>query len=103
MKLKEWLTFSVAVALAVVLFMGVVQLATFNKQFSYKSFGSSSTTEAPRSVVPLSNNRFAVVENGGITVYDVDGQGKLSALDRATFYRPRDNEENGPLERHNQR
>ena len=42
---------------------------------------SSSSSEPFRSVVPLSGDRFAVVANDNISVYRVDGNGKVTRTD----------------------
>lgn len=56
-------------------------LNLFNTAFKYKDFGTSISTGDGKHIVALSNNRFAVVENSRVTVFQVSGNGKVSRLD----------------------
>lgn len=74
---------TVGMTIACVSYLGIVRLGDSMDRFTH-IFNSTSFTPTPqttRSVVPLSNDRFAIVEAENISVYKVDGAGKLSRVD----------------------
>jgi hypothetical protein len=79
--IKSWLLFLLGAAAVFVAFLAVVQLGEFNSNFHSKDFYDSSSPPVSAAVVPLSRDRFAVVQGDDVTVYAVDGQGRLTIKD----------------------
>jgi hypothetical protein len=56
--------------------------ARFDESFRQKNFASTSSSGyLDRNVVPLSNDRFAIITYSDISVYRVNEQGKVIRLD----------------------
>jgi hypothetical protein len=77
---NPWMPVAVVLAGMAMAFAILAGLQSLTSTIGLQHFASSYSNEAQPRVVPLSNDRFAVVEKTSVSVYKVDAQGRVTRL-----------------------